>query len=60
MKRAASSIDNRCTYIVLTQKGIDLKPIFENISIELNNILHKNLSKDEENILEKLLLKISE
>lgn len=59
IKREPSSNDNRCTYIVLTQKGEEFRPIFENISKELNQMLHKNLSPDEIELLEKLLLKIN-
>lgn len=58
VKREASSTDNRCTYIVLTQKGKDFKPVFEKISRDLNKMLHKNLSKEEVTFLEELLLKM--
>ena len=58
VKREASSSDNRCTFIVLTSKGKEFKPIFENISSELNKMLHKNLSQEEINLLEKILIKM--
>ena len=58
LKREISKEDNRYTYIVLTQKGQDFKPIFEKISEDLNNMLYKNLSREESDILENLLKKI--
>jgi DNA-binding MarR family transcriptional regulator len=58
VKRENSNKDNRYTYISLTQKGKDFKPLFIKISEELNNKLYKNLSDEDEKILEKLLEKI--
>ena len=58
VKREVSKEDNRYTYIVLTQKGLDFKPLFEKISDDLNDILYKNLSDSEADTLEKLLDKI--
>jgi len=58
IKREISQEDSRYTYIVLTKKGQDFKPIFEKISKDLNNILYKNLTEQESNILENLLQKI--
>ena len=58
VKREVSKEDNRYTYIVLTKKGLDFKPLFEKISDDLNNILYKNLSDSEADTLEKLLEKI--
>ncbi len=58
LKREISQEDSRYTYIVLTEKGQDFKPIFEKISEDLNNMLYKNLSVEESNILENLLKKI--
>ena len=58
LKREISKEDNRYTYIVLTKKGQDFKPIFEKISEDLNNMLYKNLSEEESDILENLLQKI--
>ena len=58
VKRELSDKDSRFTYIVLTQKGENFKPIFEKISDELNRELYKNLSEEEAEILEKLLQKI--
>ena len=58
LKRESSDKDNRCTYIVLTQKGEDFKEIFERISEELNKMLYKNLSPEESELIEKLLRKV--
>ena len=58
LKREASKEDNRYTYIVLTKKGLDFKPVFEKISNDLNNMLHKNLSDSEADTLNQLLEKI--
>ena len=58
LKREISQEDNRYTYIVLTKKGQDFKPVFEKISQNLNNMLYKNLSEQEADILENLLQKI--
>lgn len=60
LKRESSDKDNRCTYIVLTQKGEDFKVIFERISEELNKMLYKNLSPEESELIEKLLRKVQE
>lgn len=58
LKREVSQEDSRYTYIVLTKKGQDFKPIFEKISKNLNNMLYENLSEEESDILENLLQKI--
>ena len=58
LQRKISQEDSRYTNIVLTKKGIDFKPVFEKISNKLNDMLYKNLSKDESDILENLLQKI--
>ncbi len=59
VKREKSSDDSRVTYITLTEKGIALKPIFEKISEKLNNLVFKNISEQEEEVLHKLLEKIN-
>ena len=56
--REVSEKDSRYTYIILTKKGKDFKPVFEKISNNLNEILYKNLSDEEEELLENLLRKI--
>lgn len=58
LKREPSDEDNRCTYIVLTKKGEDFKVIFEKISEKLNEMLYKNLSPEESELIEKLLRKV--
>lgn len=60
IKRMPSTEDSRYTYICLTQKGEDFKPIFENISIGLNNMLYKNLSSKDADTIENLLEKVLE
>lgn len=58
LKREDSDEDSRSTNIVLTQKGVDFKVIFEKISKELNKMLYKNLSLEESELIEKLLRKV--
>ena len=58
LKREASDEDSRSTNIVLTQKGEDFKVTFEKISKELNEMLYKNLSPEESELMEKLLRKV--
>lgn len=58
VKREKSTEDSRITYIVLTQKSIDSKSIFEKISNELNTILYKGFTNDEAKQLDQLLEKM--
>lgn len=58
IKREKSSEDNRITYITLTKKGLEFKPVFEQISQNLNTMLYKNFSKEEAKILDELLNKM--
>lgn len=58
LKREVSEEDSRFTNIVLTQKGEDFKVIFEKISEGLNKMLYKNLSPEESELIEKLLIKV--
>lgn len=58
LKREVSNEDSRCTYIVLTQKGEDFQTTFEKISKNLNEMLNKNLSPEESELMEKLLRKV--
>lgn len=60
VKRENSLTDSRYTYISLTEKGKDFQPLFENISLQLNEMLHKNLSAEEAELLEKLLQKMND
>ncbi len=60
--REKSNYDTRVVYLSLTLKGLELKPIFEKISNELNSFLYKNFSSQDifqlENLLEKMLKNI--
>ena len=58
LKREASNEDSRSTNIVLTQKGEDFQTTFEKISKNLNEMLYKNLSPEESELMEKLLRKV--
>lgn len=58
VKREASDSDSRYTHIVLTKKGKDFKHVFETISNSLNEMLYKNLSEKESEMLENLLKKV--
>ena len=58
LKREVSDKDSRFTNIVLTQKGKDFQTTFEKISKDLNEMLYKNLSNKEVEILEELLRKV--
>ena len=58
LKREVSTEDSRYTYICLTKQGLDFKPIFEQISNDLTDMLYKNLSDSEADILEELLRKV--
>lgn len=58
VSRQKSSEDNRITYITLTTKGAEFQPVFKKISKDLNELLYKNLTKDESETLDKLLEKM--
>lgn len=51
--------DSRCINIVLTKKGEKFKPVFDEISKNLENLLYKNLSKAEIYMLDEILEKIA-
>ncbi len=53
-----SSDDGRVYYVTITEKGIEFKNCFFDISLMLNEIIQKNLTEDEANLLEKLLEKV--
>ncbi|PPB56878.1 MarR family winged helix-turn-helix transcriptional regulator [Campylobacter hyointestinalis] len=55
--RVKSDEDARISFISLSQKGITLKPIFCQISKELDDIVYKDFSQIEAEILDKLLKK---
>lgn len=58
--REKSLTDSRITYIRLTQSGESFKQDFEKISNKLNEMLYKNFSNEEAEILYKLLKKMEE
>ncbi len=59
VKRETSARDSRYTYISLTQKGKDFQAVFDNISMDLNTMLHKNLTAEEISALTELLQKMN-
>lgn len=59
VKREASANDSRYTYISLTEKGKTFQAVFDNISTELNAMLHKNLTAEEISTLSTLLQKMN-
>lgn len=60
VRRESSPSDSRYTYISLTEKGKAFREIFESISVQLNEILHKNLTEEEAELLENLLQKMQD
>ncbi|WP_330217242.1 MarR family winged helix-turn-helix transcriptional regulator [Paenibacillus durus] len=56
--RKKSEEDSRVTLINLTEKGIQLKPIFREISEKLNNVIYGDLHITEKEQLEHLLERI--
>lgn len=58
--RAVNKNDNRSIYVSLTNKGKALKPFFEKVSLELDDMVSKNLTNEEIKFLEKTLAKIIE
>lgn len=59
VRRESSHTDSRYTYISLTKKGKAFQNVFDNISAELNTMLHKNLTREESELLESLLQKMN-
>ena len=58
VKREKSADDSRVTYIVLTEKGRKLKPVFDAVTKKLNAALYKDLSDEEAGRLEAALERI--
>jgi len=55
VKKERDAADNRITYLSLTQKGFELKPMFFEISDKLFETVYENISKEErENLLHSL------
>lgn len=51
--------DSRVTYIKLTERGSALKPVFQDISHKLNNLVYKDLTEQEAILLEKMLVTVN-
>lgn len=58
IKKEKCEQDKRVTYIILTQKGIDIRPEFEEISKKLIDTAYKGFSKEEEETFFYLLNKM--
>jgi DNA-binding MarR family transcriptional regulator len=56
--REKSATDNRVTYIILTEKGLSLKPTFDMISEKLNAVIYDGMTDEEAESMEKKLEKI--
>jgi DNA-binding MarR family transcriptional regulator len=56
--RKKSTEDSRVTLVNLTEKGIKLKPVFNEISDKLNTVIYGDLITEEKEQLEHLLEKI--
>lgn len=59
VEREKSCTDSRVTYIKLTDKGLELKPIFEDISKKINALLYGGFTDEEPEIFETLLHKVN-
>lgn len=59
VEKEKSNTDSRVTYIKLTKKGTELKPIFADISMKLNSKLFGDFNDQEKEVFEKLLHKIN-
>ncbi|MGZ7442335.1 MarR family winged helix-turn-helix transcriptional regulator [Paenibacillus sp. TH7-28] len=55
VKRTKGKEDARVTSIYLTDKGMELEPVFQSISDVLNEVIYGGLSDSEREQLEKLL-----
>jgi DNA-binding MarR family transcriptional regulator len=51
--------DSRVTFIKLTERGAALKPVFQEISHKLNNLVYKDLAEQEAIIFEKMLITVN-
>lgn len=59
VKKEKSYDDSRVTYINLTKKGLELKPIFYDISEKLNLLIYGDLTDEEAEVFEKKLYNIN-
>lgn len=55
VQKEKSSLDNRVTYITLTDKGESLRPVFLSISAKLNKVVYSKISAEEGGALEAML-----
>ncbi len=60
IKKERDAGDNRITYLSLTQKGMELRPMFEDISKNLFETVYKDIPKEEREALMKSLEKINQ
>ncbi len=60
VKREILDTDNRYSYISLTSKGQNFKPIFDKITDDTNAKLYKNISDSDYKVLDKILDKMLE
>ena len=58
MVKERDTEDTRVVYVALTQKGNELKPIFEAISIEVLGVFYSDVSEKEKEELTRILNKI--
>jgi len=58
VEKIKDSLDSRITYVSLTTKGFELKPIFDDISSKLINKFYINVHDDEKEMLLNTLQKI--
>ena len=59
VKKRKASVDNRVSWIALTEKGLSLKPKIMDISRKLRKKAYENIREQEKEILVSLLSKIT-
>ncbi|HHU86293.1 MAG TPA: MarR family transcriptional regulator [Peptococcaceae bacterium] len=59
VEREKSRTDSRVTYVKLTNKGKNLKPVFDDISKKIDALLYGDLNDGEPEIFERLLLQVN-
>lgn len=60
VEKRASEFDARALAVCLTDKALEIKPIFEEVSAKLNEIMLNALTEEEAQSLEELLNKLFE
>ncbi|MBM7865599.1 MarR family winged helix-turn-helix transcriptional regulator [Heliomicrobium gestii] len=58
VEKEKSDDDSRVTYIKLTQKGAELRPIFDEISNKLNALLYGDFTDEEAELFDRLLKRV--